>query len=424
METVMPREYLNATGIVAEYNPFHNGHLYHIKETRDRTGDAPVVAIMSGNFVQRGEPAIFDKYVRAHMALLGGADLVIELPTIFSVGGAEAFAAGAVAIMKGLGIKKISFGSESRDIAKMKATAKILAEEPPEFKAALRTGIDEGLSFAKARSIACNIALGEEDLTARQGSNDILATEYLRQIILQKADIEPLAIGRTGAEYLETKLPKTGRYASASAIRKEIPYLIELIQFTRVSSFVPATTSQLIGTINTNYKCILNDFFPIIACKILRGREEELEKLLGGGEGLTKKLMNEIRKVGNIDDLTGAMLSKRYTVGRIQRLYMSILLGIEEAEFKDLSDAFVNGGSAYARVLGFTGKGSKLIKEIKKGDFATIPIITNINKERELFDEKAAKILDYDIYATDLFNLAKSRNLYDESDFTTRPVMI
>lgn len=420
----MSGEKINATGIVAEYNPFHNGHQYHIKETRKKTGGAPIVAIMSGNFVQRGEPAAFDKYVRTHMALLGGADLVIELPTIFAVGGAEAFAAGAVAIMKGLGINRISFGSESCDVERMRAVAEILATEPPEFKAALKTGMDEGLSFVKARSIACNIALGEEDITTRQESNDLLATEYIRQIILEKADIELLPIKRTDSGYLDAKLPRSGKFASASAIRNEMPYMLELAPFTEISRFMPPSTSQLIENLNTKFKCILNDFFPIIASKVLSSKEEELSEYLGGGEGLTQKLINEIRKADNIDALTGAMLSKRYTVGRIQRLYMSILLGIKEKEFRDLSDAFVYGKSGYARVLGFDRVGSKLLKEIKKSDSCTIPIITNINKERELFDEKAARILEFDIFATDMFNLAKDRNLYDESDFTMRPIMI
>ncbi len=410
-----------AIGIVAEYNPFHNGHRYQIDSIRKDAEDIPVVAVMSGNFIQRGEPAIADKYARTEMALLGGVDLVIELPTIFSVGGAEPFAAGAVSLIKKLGIEKISFGSESADLEGLWDYAKILAKEPAEFKEELKKQLDEGFSYAKSRYLACNRCTGKNP-DEKQGSNDILAIEYLKQIILQDAKIEPSCVKRAGGSHTENTLPNEENFASASAIRDYLLLQKKEANDAEISRFMPQTTIDVFGRINNDIKPILNDIYDLIRIKILTGRDNELEEILGAGEGLTNKMRREARCANTVNELTEKVISKRYAKGRIQRLYLQILLGLKKDEYKKLEKAFVYGNSGYARVLGFNEKGAALIKSIKKENKAMIPIITNINKEAEMLDDIAKRVLEYDILAMDLYNMAIRRPLYEYSDFVRRPV--
>ncbi len=407
---------INATGVIAEFNPFHNGHKYLVAKTKEETGDAPVVAVMSGSFTQRGEIAVSDKYSRTKMALLSGVDLVVELPTMFITAGAESFAAGAVSIIKAMGLKNIAFGSESGELDKMRTHAKMLAEEPPEFKEALKRGLKEGLSFAKARSLACGI-------NKKQGSNDILATEYLKQMIIQGADIEPVCINRMGGEHRDGRVPNMGEYASATAIRKNIELMIEPDN-PKFSRFVPAETRAVFEEIAPSFKPELNDCYTALRIKLLTMSEEELEGILGAGEGVTNKLRAELRNAFIVDILTERVLSKRYTESRINRLYLNILMSLKKSDYRELADAYLSGESRYARVLGFTKRGAEILRRIKDERAHEIRIITNINKEAELLDERALRILYYDILSNDILNMTTGRMLDECSDYVRKPIIV
>lgn len=202
-------------GIIAEYNPFHNGHRFQIEETRRLTGCRHIVVVMSGSFVQRGEPALADKHLRATMALQNGADLVLELPCAYGCASAERFASGAVEILDRLGIvDTLSFGSENTDLKQITRTAKLLNEETPEFSEKLKKGLRSGLTFPQARAAA----LPEECAALLASPNALLGVEYCRALYKRHSRIRPLAVGRTGCGHHDTYF--TGRYASASALRR------------------------------------------------------------------------------------------------------------------------------------------------------------------------------------------------------------
>ena len=212
---------MKITGIVAEYNPFHNGHAYQIKKAREVTGCDYCIAVISGDFVQRGEVAVFSKYLRTKMALLCGADLVLEIPSIFAVSSAEDFAAGAVALLDQLGVvTHLCFGSEMGESERFMETAAILADEPDSFSTKLKEGLSEGLSWPQARVRALE-AEGISDLgNFLETPNNLLGVEYCKALIRQKSPIQPITILRKGNGYHSQDL--TGELASASAIRREI----------------------------------------------------------------------------------------------------------------------------------------------------------------------------------------------------------
>jgi predicted nucleotidyltransferase len=217
---------MKTIGIVAEYNPFHNGHLYQLQASRGQTGADCAVVVMSGNYTQRGEPAIVDKWARAEMALHSGADLVIELPVAYAMGSAEYFAYGAVKLLDSLNaVNMICFGSEAGSIEKLSAAAAILADEPESYKSYLKDYLSKGLSFPAARQKAissyCKNTYGKDDLSSLLKSpNNILGIEYLKALRRLKSNIVPMTIERVGNEYNQAEL--TGKMSSATSIRKTI----------------------------------------------------------------------------------------------------------------------------------------------------------------------------------------------------------
>ena len=249
---------MKAAGIIAEYNPFHRGHQYHIRQTRRITKAECILAVMSGNFLQRGEAALYDKWTRAEMAVLGGADLVLELPAAFACNSAEYFAKGAVSLLEGLGgIQYLSFGCEVEDVVLLRQAAALLAEEPEAWKESLRKSLKEGESFAKARWKATQAFLSQKNgqepfclsggpevqerlFYALQQPNTILAVEYMKQLIRQKSSIEPVLIRREGSGFHEEAIVP-GTFASAKAVRNALKQGTPVSALTGV---LPQTTIQ------------------------------------------------------------------------------------------------------------------------------------------------------------------------------------
>ena len=230
-------------GIIAEYNPFHNGHSYHIQNTKVLTGADFVVAVMTGNFTQRGNTSVVDKWEKTKMALNGGADLVIELPTIYSISSAENFANGAIKILNTLGIvDSISFGMEADDISTLNNISNVLYMEPPEYKAILEHELSKGSSFPKARENALMMYLNDIKRYANvlKGSNNILAIEYLKALKKQKSNLVPIGVKREKVYYNSTKI--IDEYASATGIRN----LLLHNQLEEVRKVVPAKTYNLL----------------------------------------------------------------------------------------------------------------------------------------------------------------------------------
>ena len=412
---------MRTVGIVAEYNPFHNGHLYHLEKSKEKTGAEISVAVMSGNFVQRGEPAIFDKWIRAEMAVRNGVDLVFELPFCYAANNAENFAKGAIRLLDALGcIDAVSFGSEEGELDKLETAAALAADESVEFRQALKEGLDTGYSYPKARADAMAKFI-DGDTSFLKNSNNILAIEYLKQLKLLKSDMRALTVKRSGEDYLSDKLPKNGQkvpsgtpeFASATGIRKK---MLESIDLSVIEDFVPAQTTLVLKEINNCVKSMLNDFKDILTYEVLKKGPQEIAEIYAAAEGLENKLKAAVRDAESIDDIVSSVVSKRYTETRIKRMLIQTIMGMTKKDFESIDES----QAMYGRILGFSAKGAKLIKEIKKSDKCTIPIITNINKETPE-TEAQRKLMAYDILASDIYNLAAKKNVYSNSDYVIMP---
>ena len=330
---------MKIVGILCEYNPLHLGHAKQMAMIRAASGeDTAIVCLMSGNFVQRGHPAIFDKELRARAALEAGADLVLELPVQYCLSSAEGFAAGAVSIL-GTFCHEMSFGAEHPDREALMATAAALLS--PDFPRHLRRHLDAGLSFPAARAKA--LADMGTDNTLLSSPNDILAVEYCKAILAQNSPMRPAPIQREGGYHDEQA---DAQNPSATALR----VLIE--NGKGFQSFVPTNLFEeaAIHTLGHGEKAVL--------ARLRTMTDAEFEALPYGSEGLWRKLMHECRQKNSLEDILTAVKSKRYTRTRLDRMVMCAFLGLTKA---DLSSP-----APYARVLGFTDRGQQVLHVAKK----------------------------------------------------------
>ncbi len=403
---------MNNIGIIAEYNPFHNGHLYHLQETKKLGQADHVVAVMSGNFTQRGEPAMYDKWVRAEMAVKNGVDLVIELPFAYACNNAEYFAAGAVSILNGLGcISHLSFGSESGELDGLHKVANLLVEEGPGFKETLMEYLGQGLSYPRARYEALKKLEGNETAALIRDPNNILAVEYLKQWILTDSQMKPIVIKRAGKGYRDEDINDS--LSSATAIRRK---LAENRDFDHVRHAVPEATANSMARWNNSPVTDSEDLYTMLVYKVLTTSAEDLSEIFSAGEGLENKLKRAIIKSKSMKEIIDFVLSKRYTETRIRRLLLHTLTSLtKEAFFRNLEEPHL-----YARVLGFSPAGAKLLRHIKSKECASIPIISNLNKEVPA-DDPLWNLLQYDVLATDVYNLAHNKELYGRSDYVCKP---
>lgn len=367
---------MKTIGIVAEYNPFHEGHQYLIEQAKADTDADICVVVMSGNFVQRGMPAAFDKWQRAQTAVEQGVNLVVELPTVYAVNSAEYFAKGAIEVLEGLGaVDILAFGSESGELEALKEAADFLKGQDDALKERIQDLMREGYSHPKAREIAVlEQEHGFDDALIKE-PNNILGIEYLKQI----CNMVPHTVKRKGKGY----------HQSASEIRA------------RLEHACPAY-----------FQSINDSFFKMTAMKILQMPVEELASFAASDHGLANKLKKEIRYADSLESLIERMKSKVYTRTRITRLLAHILLGIGKAD--------VEQARGYIRVLAFDAAGAKFLKHIKKQELNTLPVITNINKEAGNYPE-ILPTLEKDIQASDLYHLLTEENLYEMADYTQRP---
>ena len=398
---------MKVLGIIAEYNPFHNGHLYHLRESKKNIGADFVIAVMSGNFVQRGEPALINKWERAKVAIENGIDLVIELPVAFACNNSELFAKGAIEILNGLGcVTHISFGSEEGTLDNLKMIASVLATENDAFKEALRENLQAGSSFAKARERAVNSATGINFSEIIKGSNNILAIEYLKQLELTKSNIIPVTLKRKGPAYNDKG--SSGDFASATLIRDILKTKGD------VRFYVPEIT---LNSINKQKQLLyLEDFSQVIFSKLLQFPNNELKEIYSVSEGLENRIKNQIRRSDDIQKLIDSVISKRYTETRMKRVLIHSLLNLDKYKFNEIINNKVN----YCRVLGFSRNGAKLLRLIKKEELNDLPVITNINKEIDTQD-KMWLLMNYDVLSSDLYNLLAKAKLYENSDYVVKP---
>lgn len=352
------------------------------------------VAVMSGNFTQRGEPAILDKWIRSRLAVQCGVDLVLELPFSFAVNSAEYFAKGGVEILSGLGcVTHLGFGCEQGTLEELDAIAEVLTEEAPHYQHALKAFLRKGNSYAKAREKALEQMLGTQAASLSLFPNNILALQYLKQLRLQKSSIIPIMVNRKGPGYFEQEPSET--IASATAIRTQLDK-------EQRRHYVPPQ----VGTALPEEPPDMSVYFRLVQSAVLRSTESELAALFSAGEGLEHKLKKNIRTCGSLEELVEATASKRYPKTRIQRILCQSLIGLPKFN--------ASAHAPYARILAANERGARLLRQAKKE--GTIPIITNINKEGNL-----PPLLTYDILAGDMYHLLTGQNLYEGCDYVMRP---
>jgi len=388
---------MNIVGIVAEYNPFHNGHKFHIEKAKELSGADYTVAVISGNFVQRGEAAYASKWARAKAALLNGVDLVIELPVVFAAQSAEYFAKGAVGILDALGcVTHIAFGAETADIDKLFNVASFLASD--DFKSEIASFKDKNISFPSARDIILENH-GFSDVL--KTPNNILAVEYIKQLIMLNSDIVPVAIERIGAEHDKKG---NGNITSASHIRE--------LDFDAISSFVPENVFEILKEEKQNgcFPIDRQKCEDIIMTKLRTMSKNELAEIAEISEGLENRIKECAIKATSLDEAVNMIKTKRYTHSRIRRIMINVLLGIKNTDLGNKLE--------YARVLGMNEKGKTLIKHIK--ETSKIPVITKVAKVSE------SRMLELDITATDVFSYLypEAQKRTGANDFYNSPIIL
>ena len=373
---------MKTAGIIAEYNPFHNGHAYQIKEVRRKTGADYVIIVMSGDFVQRGEPAITDKYLRARMALQEGADLVLELPVLFACAGAEYFARGGVSILNSLGcVDTLCFGTEQEHLSDFEPAASLLTEEPPAYRQCLASYLKEGMGYPAARSAALSDCL-DTDISFLRKPNNILALEYLCALKRLGSSITPVSIQRVGSGYHDHSL--TGQFASATAIRNSIfgrnAGFQESLAFDTLYEYMPELAIVLLKKYFETYGplCIQN-FSSILQYRLLTIQSpEELSSYFDIDCFLANRIFQNRFAFSSISDFTERLTSKNQTRGHIQRALFHILLNLPEPE-----------GSAmflpqYTRILGMKRSSSGILKCMKNS--SSIPVLTKMADAFKVID--------------------------------------
>lgn len=387
-------------GIVAEYNPFHNGHGYHIRQTKKLTNCDTVIAVMSGNFIQRGVPALFDKWTRARMAIENDVDLVIELPTCYATSSAEYFAHGAIGILDALNcVEYLSFGSRYHDIEMLKRIASVLHNEPDQYKQLFQKELKKGISFPYARSNALKEFLKKEYDEKKLEAvlldpNNILGIEYLKALLTYDSPITPCVIERIGGDYHSTNI--VGNICSATGIRE----MLSSGNQSHLPDVVPGETLQILQEELTLGKAPMTlDAFESEILFLLRTlAPEELASISDVTEGLEHLMKKATLDSFTLQALLEKMKSKRYTQTRIQRILLHMLLGIKTTMLQEQKEF-----PQYARVLAFSEKGEKLIPELMKT--SKIPIVTSVAPFLKKATPAQKEMLELDIRATNLYTL-------------------
>lgn len=376
------------SSIISEFNPYHLGHQSLIVQTR-QSGATHIVAIMSGNFVQRGEPACFDKWVRTKAALSAGVDLVIELPLPWAVSGAETFAAGGVSIANALGcVNQLSFGSECGDIAALSRITDILRTE--QFSQALQVELQKGITFASARQAAILSLTNNETASLLEHPNNILAIAYCNALKDTNSTIQPFTVKRIGASHHDIELPPK-KIASASQIRR----MIEMNQ--EYTHYIPKVTySYLENAIQNNIApASISNLERAILAKLRTMTLQEFANLPDVSEGLEHRLYKAAKTAASLTDFYAYVKTKRYTHARIRRITLCAFLNIQAAYTQTLPP--------YLHVLGFNQKGKELLSLIKQT--ASLPVITQYNQLKNL-SPYAKTLFELEATATDLYGLS------------------
>lgn len=416
---------MKAVGLVTEYNPFHNGHLYHLNKAMELTGADISVAVMSGDFVQRGEPAVLDKYVRASMALNSGVNLVVELPVNYAVSSAESFAVGALKVLDYIKADSIAFGSESGDIERLSKLAHILCDNEDALYKEISKYTANGISYAAARQKTVEKLTDKDTAAMLTSSNNILAVEYLKAIIKNNYAIKPYTVQRQGDAYNDTDIRSD--YASATALRGNL-------KADNISKYIPVKAGLILSS-NTNY-IYPDDITEALFTRLLDilfassydknvfienvMKYPDVNKEIAGR--LYKSAMDMItrtvpHRAGSKDNeafsfgsLCEHIKTKEVPLSRIKRALVRITLGLDKKHMEKYSNA------PYIRVLGFDKKGQEYLSYIRKT--VEVPLITKTADYKEM-------LLD-DIHAANIYNMivAGKYGVKEQGDYVKSPIRV
>lgn len=404
----------NVLGIVAEYNPFHNGHLHHLIESQKLTNYDYTIAVMSGSFTQRGDVSIIDKWSRAQMAIENGVDLVIELPTIYAISSAENFASGAIKILDSLGIVDyLSFGSECNDISILSDVTDVLTNEPSEYKSLLAHELSRGVSFPKARERALMMYLNDirRFNNVLSSPNNILGIEYLKALSNQSSKIQPITIKREGSAYNDDSIPVDSNFASATSIRN----ICQSHDINILQNFMPESSFNILQDCLENGHLVKNisEFDKLIIFTLRQMSTDEISNLPDVSEGLEFAIKSAVNQCNTTAELLSIINTKRYTQTRLKRIFLYALLGITKKDMQ-ISKTI----KPYIRILGFNNKGRELISEISKQN-RKLTIISSVKKFMDSNSNKNLKLmLEKDIWATNVFTLAYEYDSIGNLDYT------
>lgn len=413
---------MSVVGIIAEYNPFHYGHKYHLELSKKITNSEYSIVVMSGSFVQRGEPSLVDKWTKARIAIDNGVDLVIELPFIFSVQSAELFAYGSIALLDSLKIVNyVSFGSEIGQLECLYPIADVLVNEPIQYKQLLKKYLQQGNSFPVARSHAleeyfhkCDNNFLNLDINKIISTpNNILAIEYLKALKRLGSSIKPITIKRIGSHYNDPNL--NNKIASATAIRNK---LLENNDITSVQKYIPKPTYDHLVDYKNNFYSFnsLNNYNQIIHYLLRIQDKRKLSSIMDVETGLDNRIIEKSYENSDIEKFVNSVVTKRYPRSRIQRILVHLMMDLNKDTFKELYSYY----PAYIRILGANEKGFYLIKKMKEK--ADIPIITKYSDYHSLKNPHIDRIINFDKKSTDLFFLGlNSKDPLTNMDYFVSP---
>lgn len=408
---------MKVVGIIAEYNPFHNGHKYQIDVVKAQTGADYCIVAMSGNFLQRGVPSLCDKYSRARMALACGADLVLELPSIWATASAEYFARGGVSLLKNTGVvTHLGFGSEADSLDSLMAVSSILKNEPEEYKRVLSEELKLGKAFPVARKYALTTALSNLDAdNLLDTPNNILALEYLKAL---PDSITPVMVHRKGAGYHEEAL--TNEFPSATAIRKAI-FESDKETITQLADAVPNEVFPiLMDSIQRNAIMDTDDLSDILGYRLLSLSKNGYQEYADCNEELSNKILNLLNTYTGFESFCQSLKSKDLTYTRISRLLLHILLDIKQEDYLLGKE---QGYAPYLRVLGFRKDATSLLSAIKKE--ASVPLISKVADAASYLPQDAYSLFEKDLYASAIYHqvMTVKKGQTPANDFTS-PIVI
>ena len=389
---------MKTVGIIAEYNPFHNGHKYQIEKAKEITGADTVIVIMSGSFTQQGNIAIVNKFKRAEMAIANGADLVIELPTIFATSSAEMFAYGAINILDKLNIiDYLVFGTECNNIDVVNNIVDKLITSKDRIDINIKEQIKKGISFASARDIILKDILSENEYLEFSKPNNILAIEYLKSLKTINSNIKPIAIQRKIANHNDENISDSSIYASATSIRNELEQISDMNDIIR---YIPRESYEILNNSNITFNETL---FKLLRYKIFTLGKGNIKNIHDVSEGLENKIYDSAITSKTYNELINNIKSKRYTMSRIKRILTHILLNITAEKYNKLSTSY------YARILKIN-KSNNVLSLLNKN--TSIPILTNINGNIIYdLDDVTKEAIALDFNATNLHSIISSNNL-------------